>query len=487
MSVVPTHFSGLPMTEVVPDSASIRGVSKSSVLSGRRRIRFQPQTGVTASPGSIVQFVLADSTCLLDTASAVLSYTVTTTGTGAVAMDDGPSEWRRFQSTFNGSLVDDIDNVARNTNALVYASADKAWLTGAGSFAGYWKDSVALASSGSAYVSSIAGSTAVGNQMVNGSTIVNTNTSAVEGDALRAQQNASVRYKAGMSKAIPLGLLSGVFRTKQYLPLSQMGELVLQLTCAVAGEAIWQANGATDGSYTITDIFLECDLVTPHYMYAQMLNALCQDENEPGLVIPVETAIVSQGQSVSSGSQDSAIIVSRATNNLRKIVVTACPTSALQGINFPSVSCFGHNNFVQVQWRIGSLYFPSQPANSDARAFWMTQSSFNNAEPLNVYNGSLNYNTYKINTTSAGVLNEGSAFNAGQQLYDDKFILAYNFDNFRGGEELDADGASILGQSGSQIVTQLRNAPAEGITPTVSLLATKYLHLKSGALRIVGA
>ena len=482
MSVVPTHFSGLPMTEVVPDSASVRGVSKSSVLSGRRRIRFQPQTGVTATPGSIVQFVLADSTCLLDTASAVLSYTVTTTGTGTVAMDDGPSEWRRFQSTFNGSLVDDIDNVARNTNALVYASADKSWLTGAGSFAGYWKDSTALASGGSAYVSS-----------VNGTAIPNYSTvqsvySGVEGDALKAQANASVRYKAGMSKAVPLGLLSGVFRTKQYLPLSQMGELVLQLTCAVAGEAIWQGNGATDGSFAISDIFLECDLVTPHYMYAQMLNALCQDENEPGLVIPVETAIVSQGQSISSGtSQDSAIIVSRATNNLRKIVVTACPTSVLQGINFPSVSCFGHNNFSQVQWRIGSLYFPSQPANSDARAFWMTQSSFNNSEPLNVYNGSLNYNTYKINTTSTGVLNEGSAFNAGQQLYDDKFILAYNFDNFKGGEELDADGASILGQSGSQIVTQLRNGPNETITPTVSLLATKYLHLKSGALRIVGA
>ena len=478
MSVVQTHFSGLPMTEVVPDAAGVRGVSKSSVLSGRRRIRFQPQTGTTATPGSIVQFVLADSTCLIDTASAVLSYTVTTTGTGDTALDDGPAEWRRLQVTFNGSLVDDIDNCHRNANALVYASADKAWLQGAGNWAGYYKDSPSISSSGAAYVSSVTSSY---NFSVIGAL------SAVEGDALRALQNASVRYKAGMSKAVPLGLLSGVFRTKQYLPLSQMGEMVLQLTAAQAGEAVWQAAGATNGSYTISDIFLECDLVTPHYMYAQMLNALCQNDDEPGLVIPVETTIVSQGQSISSGAQDSAIIVSRATNNLRKIVLTSTPTSALAGVNFPSVSCFGHNNFVQVQWRIGSLYFPSQPANSDARAFWMTQASFNNAEPLNVYNGCLNFNTYKLNTTSAGVLNEGAAFNAGQQLYDDKFILAYNFDNFKGGEELDADGVSILGQSGAQIVTQIKNAPAESITPTVSLLATKYLHLKSGALRIVGA
>ena len=51
-------FQGLPVTEVIPAAARVGGVAKSSILTGRRRIRFQPQTGTTAAPGSIVQFVL---------------------------------------------------------------------------------------------------------------------------------------------------------------------------------------------------------------------------------------------------------------------------------------------------------------------------------------------------------------------------------------------------------------------------------------------
>ena len=76
------NFMGLPIEEVVPDSAAVKGVSRSSLLTGRRRIRIQPQTGTSASANSIIQFVLADSSSLVDLNSAVLQYTITTTGTG---------------------------------------------------------------------------------------------------------------------------------------------------------------------------------------------------------------------------------------------------------------------------------------------------------------------------------------------------------------------------------------------------------------------
>jgi len=405
-------------------------------------------------------------------------------------MDDGPSFLRRIQVTFNGSILEDCDNAHRNANALVYIGASKSWVESAGTFAGYWKDVPALGSSAAAYTA-ISG---VGGRAL------------IEGDVISAAVNASVRTTAGvsaymnngltgMSYGVPLGLVSGVFRTQQYIPLSQCGEMVLQLTLAQASEAIFQIAGSTDGNYAVADIYLEADLVTPNYLYGQMLNMICQDENEPGLVIPIETTIVSQGQSVSGTAVDSSIIQSRATNNLRKIVVTCTPTSALADINYPSVSCFPNAGFSQVQWRIGSLYFPSQPANSLGRAFWMSAGSFNNSEPLNVYDGVINWNTYG-NTTiyaaaGAGLVYTPAQYNTGQLRFADKFVLAYNFDNFKGGETLDADGVSILGQSGAQIVTQLRNSPSvvssAGLTPTVSLLATKYLHLKNGALKIVGA
>lgn len=89
------NFMGMPVEEVVPDAAMVKGVSRSSLLTGRRRIRLQAQTGTTASANSIIQFVLADSSSLCDLNSAVLTYTATTTGTGDVALDDGPSFIRR--------------------------------------------------------------------------------------------------------------------------------------------------------------------------------------------------------------------------------------------------------------------------------------------------------------------------------------------------------------------------------------------------------
>ena len=90
-----TNFMGMPVEEVVPDAAMVKGVSRSSLLTGRRRIRLQPQTGTSASANSIVQWVLADSSSLLDLNSAVISATVTTTGTGDVSLDDGPAWVRR--------------------------------------------------------------------------------------------------------------------------------------------------------------------------------------------------------------------------------------------------------------------------------------------------------------------------------------------------------------------------------------------------------
>ena len=457
-----TNFGGLPIEEVVPDSAMVKGVSRSSLLTGRRRVRFQPQTGVTASPNGIIQFVLADSTSLLDLNSVVLSCTVTTTGTGDVALDDGPAWMRRVQVSLNGQMIDDTDNAHRNANANVYASADRAWYNGAGSFAGYWAANPSLVS-GAAYPSV---QYAVGD--VSGSLVA-----------------ASVRNKAGMQVGYPLGLVSSMFQTKQYLPLSQCGELVVQIVCAANGEAIFQRPGATDGAYSLSDIFLEADLIQPHYLYQELLNKVSQQEGESGLVIPINTTIVSQGQALTGSNQPASIVVSRASNNLRKVIVTQTPTGFLSSANFPAVSCFGHHGFSGIQFRCGSLYFPSQEANSDARAFWLTQTAF--GEPINDRNGTIDYNLFIKTTGPLGQNYEGITQ---KQYWGDSCVLAYSFDNFKGATPLDADGISVIGQAGSQLVVLLRNNVnagfTAGVTPTVSLIATRYIVCRGGALRIEG-
>ncbi len=428
------------------------------------------QTGTTASPGSIIQFVMADSASLLDVNSMVLSFNATTSGTSTTpCFDDGPAWCRRIQVSINGQLLDDTDNAHRNTNAQITLNADRSWYQGPGSFAGYYQMNPDLS---------------IDYNVVN-PTLYEPRFADVSGSL----PNAVTRGSVGMSYAVPLGLLSSALRCKQYWPLANMGELVVQITLAQASEALIQAAGGSSPNYSITDLFIEADLIQPHSMYMELLNRVTQMEGEHGLVIPVDTTIVAQGQAIGAGSYDSSVVVSRATNNLRKVFVTSTPTSALSSAGYPSVSCFPWlGSGAQVQFRIGSLYFPSQPANSAARLFWMSQKAF--GEPVNDRGGVANILTYQNQTNSAtgAVTNQPANANAinSRLKFADRFVCAYNFDNYQGGEELDADGVSVLGQAGSQLIVQLKGTSLESTTPTISLVATKFISLQSGTLKIIG-
>ncbi len=464
---------GMPVEEVVPDAAMVRGVSRSSLLTGRRRIRLQAQTGTSASANSIIQFVLADSSSLLDLNSAVISCTVTTTGTGDVALDDGPAWVRRATIALNGTNIDDTDIANRYANAQVYAGADRSWYNGAGSFANYWASNPQLATAGTTYPP----------------------TSYAVGDLSGALVSASVRDKAGEQLAWPLALFSKFFATKQYLPLSQCGELVIQLLCATNAEACIQRSGNTDGAYTLTNIFLEVDMIQPHYLYAEMLNRVTQLEGEQGLVVPFNAVISAQGQSVTSSGQAN-IVTSLATNNLRKVIVTMTPIAEAT-INYPIQSAFGNHALTGIQFRVGSLYFPSQEATNVGSIFWTAQSAFNGGDPVHMRNGVMDLNTFQKTTGPMPVgFNVGSSYGTGntngqKQYFADSCVIAYGFDNYKGGEPLDADGISVLGQAGSQLVTLLRVAPnatyfTAGVIPNIHLERTRYIVLKNGALRVEG-
>ena len=468
------NFMGMPVEEVVPDSAMVKGVSRSSLLTGRRRIRLQPQTGTSASANSIVQFVLADSSSLLDLNSAVLSCTATVNaGTGDTAFDDGMSWVRRATVALNGTNIDDTDLANRYSNAMVYAGADRAWYNGAGSFANFWAQNPQMAVAGTTYPP----------------------TSYAVGDVSGALVAASVRSKAGQQFAWPLGLVSRFFATKQYLPLSQCGELVIQLLCASNAEALIQRSGNTDGTYALTNIFLEVDLIQPHYLYQEMLNKVTQLEGEQGLVVPFNAVISAQSQGITASGQAN-IVTSLATNNLRRVLLTQSPITEAT-INYPLCSAFANNSLTGVQFRVGSLYFPSQEEVNTGSIFWMTQSAFNGGEPIHHRNGCIDLNTFSKSTGPAPVAfnitaaSGSGATNGKQQYWGDSCVVAYGFDNYKGGESLDADGISVLGQAGSQIVSLMRIAPngtywTNGVQFNIHLERSRYLVLKNGALRIEG-
>jgi hypothetical protein len=477
-------FAGIPISEVVPEAIAgmNEGLTKSSLLVSRRRIRFQPQTGTSAGPNSIVQFVLADSSSLLDVNSATISFTATTTGTGVETLDDGPAWCRRLQVSLNGNLVEDIDNAHRLTNMEVYASADKSWYQSAGSYAGFWKlnpdivvanpvaSTAALAGATFGAATAAANSTVVGNILQNYNPGYGDIGGQVPATPVGPWAAAGTRTAAGTSFCVPLSIMSGFFRTKQYIPLNLLGELVMSFTLASAAEAILQATGATDGSYALTNIFMECDVVQPHYALQELMNKVATSEGESGIVIPYESAIVSQGTALSSGSNLS-VIVSRATNNLRRLLYAHQLTAGISSANFPSVSCFGFNACSSFQVRVGSLYFPSQPADTAARMFGLLQTTY--GEAVNSKPGLINRSLYEQTTAADGT--GGNLRNA----FADAFIVGYNFDSYKNTaatQVLDADGVSVLGQA----------SQTGSVTPVIALIATRYLSLMNGALKIVG-
>ena len=473
-----SQFQGLPISECVPESipAMKDGLSKSSLLVSRRKVRFQPQTGTSASPGNIVQFVLADSSSLLDVNSATIGFTLTlTAGTNTAAapcaMDDGLSWCRRLQVALNGNLVSDVDNVARYSNMEVYGGADKAWYQTAGSFAGFWKFNPDLA---------------LGAQSVNVGSY-NPCYGDIEGDATTVgalHNSAGVRQVAGETRVTPLSLMDGFWRTKQYIPLNLLGEMVVSFTLASNAEGIFQITNST-GTYALTDIFMECDLVQPHYLLQELMTKQANADGENGIVIPYESAIVSQGQTITSGTN--SVIISRATNNLRRLLYAQQLTAGTSVQTFPSVSCFGYNATTSWQVRCGSLYFPSQPATTLARCAGLLQGTY--GEAVNDKPGIYNIITYGTTTAANGqpTLSFGSANAYPKFAWADNFIVGYNFDSYKntaGTNVLDADGLSVLGQAGSQVVVQV--AQTGSVTPVIALLATRYLSLMNGQLRIIG-
>jgi hypothetical protein len=457
-------FQGLPISEVVPEAvpAMNEGMTKSSLLVSRRKIRFQPQTGTTAAPGSIVQFVLADSSSLLDVNSATIGFTITTTGTGTETMDDGPSCFRRVQVSLNANLVEDIDHAHRLANMEVYGGGDKAWMQAAGSYAGYWKlnpdlvignpvaSTAALAGATWGAANAATNSTALGNLLQAYNPGYGDCGGQVPATPTGTWAAAGVRTAAGETRIVPLSILSGFFRTKQYIPLALLGEMVISFTLASAAEAVFQATGAQDGSYSLSDIFMECDVVQPHYALMELMTKVATSEGESGIVIPYESAIVSQGQTIQSGT--SSVIVSRATNNLRRMLYAHQLTAGLSTWNFPSVSCFGYNACSNWQVRIGSYYFPSQPATTDARMFGLLQSCY--GEAVNDKPSVINRNLYTQTTAANGT--GGNTRNA----FSDAFIVGYNFDSYKntsGTNVLDADGVSVLGQAKLPWISEFQN------------------------------
>lgn len=331
--------------EVVPESAKMGQVSKSSLLTQRRRVRITPQTGSSAGASQQVQFLLADGSGLLDLRSVVVNYTfaITGTATGSVCPDDG-AVFTTAQALLNGQLLENIQNAAKYGNAEMTMGGSQTYYKTAGSFQGFEllnEDLIADAPS---------------------TTALTTTTQGQYGNVSNNVASISARYKrspaamwnntAGSQRSIPLGLLFALGKCPTYLPLALMGEMSFVFQTGSVADVIFQASASQDATYTLTNLSLEADLIVPDQRYLSLLQKVASEEG--GMTIPYESVVIATGGVISpspSALQETSIITSRATNHLTKSAVVMIPQSLTSSINYPSQSCFSHAGLFGFQSR----------------------------------------------------------------------------------------------------------------------------------------
>jgi hypothetical protein len=78
-----------------------------------------------------------------------------------------------------------------------------------------------------------------------------------------------------------------------------------------------------------------------------------------------------------------------------------------------------------------------------------------------------------------------------RNAFADSFIPSYGFQVVKGkSEPLDVDGISLSGASGSQavvVITMAPNTNGATITPTVALVALRFISAQGGSVRVIGA
>lgn len=473
--------------EVVPEAAKMGQLSKSSLLTQRRRVRITPQTGSSSGPSQQVQFLLADGSGMLDMKSVVINYTISVSGTGSVVPDDA-SLFTTTQCLLNGQLLESIQNASKIPNIEMAMGGSQTYYRTAGSLQGFELLNPDL-------VSEAPTTTAITNGTQTQYGVVANNVASI---SARYKRGATFMWNntAGSQRSVPLGLLMGVGKCPTYIPLALMGEMSFVFQTGSAGEVLFQASASTDATYTISNLSLEADIVIPNGTYLQLLQKVASEEG--GITIPYESHIVATGGQIGTTGTpatsllESSVIVSRATNHLTKSAVVFVPTALTSSINYPSQSAFSHAGLWAVQTRIGSQVFPNIASTGDAAIFNVSLAAYGSVVQEN---GSCSNRCLFAQSTNGGTAGTPLSFEdavstsgAVRFAYADRCVPSYGYRVVKGASEpLDVDGVSLAGAAGSQLVYTIVSAPQTGYTPYVVLTALRFIKASAGAVSVIGA
>ena len=489
----------MPFAEVVPAAASFGAPERSSILTSRRRVRTTPQTGPSigsagaGAGGQQVQFLISDAAGMIDMRSVVINYTQLVSGASAPCPDDG-TPFTVVQALLGGQLLENIQNAPKVMNAEMCLAGSKTYYQTAGSFQGFELlsddlDTIFTAPTSATYVA--------GSQNAYG--FVAGNLTAINARATRA---AAAQYNniAGVQRSVPLGLMCGLGRCSQYVPLAVLGDLSLVFQTGQPNEVLVANTATTGADYSLSQISLEYDVVIPDQRLFSVLQKVAT-EDPVGLVIPYESSIVATGGVIAgspSGLTENTIIASRATNNLLRAAVIQIPAQGVSSLTYPSQSCMSKAGVFSAQYRVGSTVYPQTAPSGDASLFNMSLAAYGSVMQEN---GSITNRVLWANSTSAttagtiGVHETAVAYYGATQnatdvkfAFGDRCVIAYGFQTVKGAAEPNmVDGVSLAGSSGSQIICTLVSAPAVNYTPYIILTALRFIVAKGGASSVMGA
>jgi hypothetical protein len=478
----------LPYQEIVPDSLRAGGLTKASSVVERRRIRVAPQGAANygsagAGAGSQqIQFLIAGDG-MLDCRSAVLNFTLQTTGSNSAPDDFGI--FGVVQTILNGNVVENVTSCAKVINSSFRTGVSKSFYETAGA--------------------------TMGAQLLNGDlqmTLVDSTVAAAGaqssygyvdqnyiGVATRAQRAAFIGNNSlnGCSFSVPLSVISDFWKTQQALPLGILGEINYTLVTNNAVQALFSGATAFAGDYSLQNVNITYDVLIPSNDLMMLYKQVAMDPNDAGLNYVVQSTICTQAGNIAASAgalSEYVAIASRATSNLIKSTLLLVNAAGAVSGQFPSQSCFSYANTYSTSWRIGSQVYPQLNPNGPADLYTMTLNSIGSTT---VENGTAINRLMWANTTDFSTPGTPAVYAASSEcttakfVYADSFIPTMSFEQIRGGyDKPSLSGVSLSGNSGSQLICSFVAAPPTAYQVFLTVTALKVIKAQGASVRVEG-
>jgi hypothetical protein len=447
----------------------------------------------------------------------------------ACTLDDGAySVFRRALISVNSTLMDDIDFLPKKVNAELYPTVSQAWYNNVGSFLGLWKHNTnTVAPATAAGVIAGTGDVLISKYDVPSKVIENAKKQQGQGAGTATASTCAPPFQPGQNQySIPLSLLTSFFRNDTLFPSRNAGQLYVQLNLASAVEAMLCA-GATSPvpTYAISNLTLELDYVDLSPIYLSLMDDLIEEPSGSGVNWAFDAHLVSSQSIGAASAGPKSVIISKASQNMRNLQIIAQPSSAFASPRWLAQSTFANPGVVDVQYRIGSLYYPAFPAIGEHRLFMDLQNSFGSPESTdksgiidttNFYTNTPDSFGAAAGTTTGELANVGNGIllpapqpsqnNQGtlvvskqpRSAWCDAFTYGYCFDRLKHAKfhGVELDGINTLTSSGSQLVCQINCNPTNPATngstanPDITITGivrfTRVLHLGGGATSVIG-